>query len=108
VPPILVNPAAQERNLSMKVDPAPPADATLLDHTAVVRLDVIVGRDGRVQTAKVISGPPAFADAARNALLQWVYNPTLSNGEPVEVRTEVDVTFFPSTLSGATATRQGK
>ncbi len=83
--PMLVNPAAQARNLLTKVDPAPPGGP--------VQLDVVIGRDGRVKTAKVISGDAAFAEKARAAVLQWTYRPTLSNGEPVEVRTEVDIRF---------------
>jgi protein TonB len=31
--------------------------------------------------------------AARDAVRQWVYKPTLLNGEPVEVVTQVDVNF---------------
>jgi tetratricopeptide (TPR) repeat protein len=85
-PPMLVNPAAQAGNLLTKVDPE-------VKGPGAVRLDVVIGRDGRVRTAKVISGEPRFADAARAAVLQWNYRPTLSNGEPVEVRTEVDIGF---------------
>jgi protein TonB len=83
---MLVNPAAQERNLLRKVDPT-------LKAPGAVRVDVLIGRDGHVKTAKVISGDARLADAARAAVLQWTYRPTLSNGEPVEVRTEVDIRF---------------
>lgn len=83
-PAMLVNPAAQEANLLTKVDPA-------IRGPGAVRLDVVIGRDGRVRAAKVISGESRFAGAARAAVLQWTYRPTLSNGEPVEVRTEVRV-----------------
>ena len=34
--------------------------------------------------------------AAMEAVKQWVYQPTLLNGEPVEVVTTVDVNFAPS------------
>ncbi len=41
----------------------------------------------------LISGEPVLADAAKEAVSQWVYKPTLLNGQPVEVLTQVDVNF---------------
>jgi protein TonB len=41
----------------------------------------------------VISGHPLLAPAALEAVKQWVYQPTLLNGEPVEVATQIDVNF---------------
>jgi protein TonB len=34
-----------------------------------------------------------LAQAAKDAVQQWVYKPTLLNGDPVEVMTQVDVNF---------------
>jgi len=42
---------------------------------------------------KLISGHPLLAPAAMAAVKQWVYKPTLLNGDPVEVSTEIDVNF---------------
>jgi protein TonB len=41
----------------------------------------------------VISGHPLLVPAALAAVKQWVYQPTLLNGAPVEVVTEVEVPF---------------
>ena len=41
----------------------------------------------------MIEGEPVLADAAIPAVWQWVYRPTLLNGQPVEVLTQVDVNF---------------
>jgi protein TonB len=41
----------------------------------------------------LVSGPPLLGDAATDALKQWVYKPTLLNGVPVEVLTQIDVNF---------------
>jgi protein TonB len=46
---------------------------------------------------EVLSGHPLLIPAALQAVKQWQYKPTLLNGEPVEVVTQVDVNF---TLSG--------
>lgn len=59
----------------------------------IVRLEAIISNDGRVQNLKVLSGHPLLVNAALDAVAQWRYQPTLLNGEPVEVQTEVDVNF---------------
>jgi len=58
-----------------------------------VRLEAIISRDGTIQDLKMISGHPLLVKAALEAVQRWRYQPTLLNGEPVEVVTEVDVTF---------------
>ena len=58
-----------------------------------MHLSAVIGRDGRVKEVSLLDGEPALAQAAIDAVRQWVYRPTLLNGEPVEVRTTVDVDF---------------
>jgi protein TonB len=41
----------------------------------------------------VISGHPLLAKAALEAVSHWLYRPTLLNGEPVEVATQITVNF---------------
>ena len=53
----------------------------------VVRLNAIIGKDGTIQNLTVASGHPLLVPAALEAVKQWVYKPTLLNGEPVEVVT---------------------
>jgi protein TonB len=59
-----------------------------------VRLEAIIGTDGRVQDLQVISGHPMLVKAAMEAVSQWRYQPTLLNGVPVEVQTEINVNFI--------------
>jgi TonB family protein len=66
----------------------------------VVRFQVVIGRDGRIQEIQLLTGHPLLIPAAQEAVKQWVYQPTLLNGRPVEVVTQVDVAF---TLSGEAA-----
>jgi protein TonB len=40
-----------------------------------------------------VSGHPLLLAAAQSAVVQWKYKPTLLNGEPVEVVTQIDVNF---------------
>src|SRR5713226_3583946 len=58
-----------------------------------VRLEAIISKDGTIQDLKVVSGHPLLVKSAIEAVSRWRYQPTLLNGEPVEVVTEVDVNF---------------
>ena len=42
---------------------------------------------------QLIGGHPLLVPAAQEAVQQWVYKPTLLNGDPVEVVTQIDVNF---------------
>ena len=56
-------------------------------------LQAVIGKDGTVQKLEVVSGDPALTQSALDAVRQWVYQPTLLNGEPVEVQTMIDVNY---------------
>ncbi len=58
-----------------------------------VRFNAIIGRDGTIQNLTLVSGHPLLVPSATEAVRQWVYRPTLLNGEPVEVVTQIDVNY---------------
>jgi periplasmic protein TonB len=58
-----------------------------------VVLHATIDKDGRVAQLEVVSGHPLLVQAALDAVRQWLYKPTLLNGEPVEVDTTITVTF---------------
>jgi protein TonB len=62
--------------------------------SGMVRLNAVIGKDGSVRELRVASGHPFFVRPALEAVSQWRYRPTLLNGEPVEVITEIDVHFY--------------
>jgi protein TonB len=59
----------------------------------LVRFTAVIGRDGHIQNLQLVSGHPLLVPAAQEAVRQWVYRPTLLNGEAVEVVTNIDVAF---------------
>jgi len=61
--------------------------------SGVVTLNAIIGKDGHVENLTVVSGHPLLVPAALDAVKNWVYKPTLLNGEPVQVQTTIDVNF---------------
>ena len=83
----------QAANLVHKVTPAYPDAAKQRGIQGAVRFTTIVGTDGRLSRIELVSGPLPLYAAARDAVAQWVYKPTLLNGQPVEVLTQIDVNF---------------
>jgi TonB family protein len=83
--------------LVKKVQPTYPIAARQGGIQGVVRLHAIIGKDGSVMQLEAISGHPLLVDAALDAVRQWVYQPTLLEGKPVEVDTTIDVIFQLST-----------
>jgi protein TonB len=73
--------------------PAYPPLAKQARIQGVVRLNAIIGKDGSIQDLKAASGHPLLVPSALEAVKQWLYKPTLLNGEPVEVVTVIDVNF---------------
>jgi TonB family protein len=83
----------QQMNLIQKIQPIYPLQAKQDHVQGKVRFTVLIGKDGHIQNLTLVSGEPVLADAAKEAVSQWVYKPTLLNGQPVEVLTQVDVNF---------------
>jgi protein TonB len=59
---------------------------------AVVVL-AIIGVDGRVKSAKALSGPSLLQTPAVAAVRRWVYKPATLNGTAVESETRIDLHF---------------
>jgi hypothetical protein len=89
-PPILVAPAVQAQKLVTQADPEFAADGQA---ESQLRFVVVIGKDGRIVREILIDGSPWLKQSAVGALRRWVYEPTLRNGKPVEVVTEVRVEF---------------
>jgi TonB family protein len=83
----------QQTKLVFQSRPAYPVEAKQARIQGVVKLNATIAKDGTIQHLEVISGHPLLIPAALEAVKQWVYQPTLLNGQPVEVMTEVDVNF---------------
>ena len=83
----------QAANLVRKVTPVYPPLAKQARVQGTVRFTAIIGRDGAIQNLQLVSGHPLLVPAATEAVKQWVYRPTMLNGEPVEVITQIDVNF---------------
>jgi periplasmic protein TonB len=83
----------QQANLIRKVQPVYPQLAKQARVQGSVHFTAIIGKDGTIQNLQLIGGHPLLVQAAQDAVKQWLYKPTLLNGEPVEVVTQIDVNF---------------
>jgi periplasmic protein TonB len=90
---VMVGGNVQAARLVNKVQPLYPPLARQTRISGTVKLHAIIGKDGSVQQLVMVSGHPLLVQAALDAVRQWRYQPTLLNGEPVEVDTEIDVIF---------------
>ncbi len=90
----------QQVMLVSKPEPVYPEAARTAGIQGTVRFGAVIGDDGTVKNLTLFSGHPLLAQAAMEAVQKYRYRPTLLNGEPVEVETEIHVPF---TLPGAGA-----
>lgn len=85
----------QQAKIVHQVNPVPSSDAIKNHVQATVQLHVVIDIEGNVKQIDFLSGPPDLATAATDAVKQWRYQPTLLNGDPIEVDTTVSVSFTP-------------
>jgi TonB family protein len=90
---IRVGGGVMEAKLVSQPLPVYPPEAKMARIQGVVKLSATIAKDGTIQNLEVIEGHPLLIQAALDAVKQWVYKPTLLNGQPAEVVTEIDVNF---------------
>lgn len=90
---IRVGGAVQAAKLIHRVQPDYPQVARGEHLQGTVRLRALIAKDGSLARLYVIKGYCSLADSSLRAVSQWRYAPTLFNGEPVEIDTEITVIF---------------
>ena len=91
--PVRVGGTVLEAKMIKRVVPIYPPLAKQARVSGSVRLEGIIARDGTIRQLRVISGHALLVRAAMDAVRQWVYSPTLLNGQAVEVIAPIDVNF---------------
>ncbi|HET8921985.1 MAG TPA: TonB family protein [Candidatus Acidoferrum sp.] len=82
---------APRQTYSVNPEYPPLARQTRIQGTVVV--DAIIDEKGNVVQAHAVSGHPLLIEAALKAVLQWKYEPTSLNGQPISVDLQVEVNF---------------
>jgi protein TonB len=91
--PVRVGGDVQSAKLIKQVVPRYPPPALQVRVSGTVHLLGIIAKDGTIQRLQVLSGHPLLRQAALDAVSQWIYRPTILNGQPVEVEAPIDVIF---------------
>ncbi len=83
--------------VSQPVNPGYPMLARQMRVQGSVLLQALIGRDGSIQSLRVLSGPPILAAAAQEAVRQWRFKPHYIANEAVETQANITVNFTIST-----------
>ena len=75
------------------VPPHYPPEAQAIGMRGIVILELVVGPDGKVVSARVTRSVPPFDDAALTAAREWEYEITKVEGKPVSVILTVPIEF---------------
>ena len=91
--PVRIGAAVAASNLVERVEPQYPPLAAAARIQGSVEFNVLIGDDGSVKSVQLVRGHPLLVNAAKDAVLQWKYRPTLLNGNAVSVMSPVVVNF---------------
>src|ERR1700676_2304929 len=80
-------------HLISSVPPMYPAMARTQHISGDVRVDALIGANGRVSSMKVVAGRTILHQAAMDALRQWRYQPATLDGKPVAMHLSVTIQF---------------
>ena len=92
------------KNLIKSPAPVYPETARAAKTQGDVVLQVQVGEDGRVSSARVLSGPAMLRSAAIDAVAQWQFKPFLQNGVAVPVKVRLNVPFVADAVASSPRT----
>ena len=91
--PVRVGGNIKQPQKTKDVRPIYPPIAQSARVQGIVIIEAVIGPDGAVRDAKVLRSIPLLDQAALDAVRQWVFTPTLLNGQPVPVIMTVTVQF---------------
>ncbi len=93
IPRITLGGIVQAAKLVRQPQPVYPPLARQARISGTVTFSAIIGVDGSIQNLTLVSGHHLLVPAAREAIMQWRYAPTMLNGVPVEVVTQIVFNF---------------
>lgn len=91
--PVVLSRKVASKLLLSQPKPEYPAPARVNYIQGRVRMEITVGRDGRVSAAHALTGHPFLAAAALKTVRKWVYKPFVTSAGPAPFETDVDVNF---------------
>jgi TonB family protein len=90
----LAVPASEMEKLKLTGPPPTyPIEAKKAGIQGIVKLSAVIGKDGAVENLQIVSGPKELQQSSLDAVRQWTYKPYQVNGDPVEIKTTINITF---------------
>jgi periplasmic protein TonB len=86
-------PAQADARLLVRSEPNYPPEAIAAHRAGNVVLEVQVAEDGSVSSVRTLSGDPALAAAATEAVRHWRYQPYRRHNHPAQFQTDVTLSF---------------
>lgn len=78
------------------VDPVYPPELRAAGAGGVAILELLIAPDGTVADTRILKSLSGLDEAAVTAVRQWVFEPTLLNGQPMFILYNVTITFVPT------------
>jgi len=83
-----------EANLTTKVQPIYPEAAKAARVQGTVEIQATISKDGVPVELRVLNSPSDdLSESALEAVRQWRYRPTLLNGQPIQIMTDIIVNY---------------
>lgn len=79
--------------LIRRMEPVYPALPRQMRREGRVELHAIIAADGTIQSLQAVGGDAMFYMSALEAVRQWEYQPTILNGQPVQIETTITVIY---------------
>jgi protein TonB len=76
-----------------RVEPAYPVRAAAAGVEGTVTVEVVISEEGKVLSARAVSGPPELHEAAEAAARQWIFTPSTVSGSAVKVSGTITFAF---------------
>jgi TonB family protein len=85
--------AEARKQISHRADPVYPPIAKAARVQGAVVIAVVIDSSGKVESERVLSGPPMLQQAALDAVMQWLFTPFQENGAATTVGTTLTISF---------------
>src|SRR6478735_7029779 len=88
-----ISDSGPSKRLVKMTKPVYPPAAKAAGIQGPVQLEAVVAKDGTVKKIRSASGRPELIPAAVDAVKEWIYEPVLKEGQPVDIVTQITVNF---------------
>jgi periplasmic protein TonB len=93
-PPVVYKTTIDPAMLIRRIEPLYPPLARQMRREGRVEMRARIATDGSIQSLEVVGGDPIFYQSAKDAVSQWLYRPTVLNGQKVEIDTYITVMYI--------------